>query len=151
MALNARVERGGVCGFFEQQLFGFRLTWFLSITGWYTCIRSFLSSFFHLRNDKVIFDHFSSFFDQILVIFHGWIFSPERLTHFRDFEGTENVSIFPGRLYIHITSWTTGNLISGFCDLNLVKPGGFFIDFGMAIVSLRDLGRLSVIEIFLFS
>ena len=101
MALNARVERGGVCGFFEQQLFGFRLTWFLSITGWYTCIRSFLSSFFSFTK---WLGHFWPFFDQILVIFHSWIFSPERLTHFRDFEGTGNVSIFPGRLYM-IYQW----------------------------------------------
>ena len=30
------------------------------------------------------------------------------------------------------------NLISGFCDLNLVKPGDFYTDFGIAIVSLRN-------------
>ena len=39
--------------------------------------------------------------------------------------------------YGHITSWTTGNLISEFCDLNLVRSGDFFTDSSMAIVSLR--------------
>ena len=32
-------------------------------------------------------------------IFHGQIFSSERLTHFRNFGATKNVSIFPRRLY----------------------------------------------------
>ena len=38
-------------------------------------------------------------------------------------------------LYFPITSWTTENVISEICDLNLVKPGDFFNDFGMAKVS----------------
>ena len=36
-----------------------------------------------------------------------------------------------------IRPWITGNLIFEFCDLNLVKPGDSFTDFGMARVSLR--------------
>ena len=39
-------------------------------------------------------------------------------------------------LYFPITSWITENLISEICDLYLVKLGEFFIDFGMARVSL---------------
>ena len=42
---------------------------------------------------------FLTIFDQILVIFHGWVFFSGKIDTFSGFEGTENVSIFPGRLY----------------------------------------------------
>ena len=36
-----------------------------------------------------------------------------------------------------MTSSGTENLISDFCDLNLAKPGGFYIEFGMTTLSLK--------------
>ena len=79
-----------------------------------------LINIFHLWNDSGIFDHiFFIIFDQILVIFHNWIFSPERLTHFRDFEGTENVSIFPGGLYKLRWCWRLKKLGDNFLDVGV--------------------------------